>query len=107
MGAAVEIGDIKIINQCLEVQGGVVACLFSVCYSLNVYLSHYFSLFSLSHTLSFVLSLEAVKGRSPKVSPVKVVLNAPTHESAPEGQPSTSHLAVKGKNIVYVFLRAV
>lgn len=86
MGAAVEIRDIKIINQCLEVQGGVVTCLFSA--SLSMFISRSISPFFLfSHTLSLALSLEAVKGRSPDVSPVKVVLNAATHESAPQGQP--------------------
>lgn len=75
MGAAVEIRDIKIINQCLEVQGAVVTCLFSVCLSPYVHLLLCSSLFLfLTHF-------------SPDVSPVKVVLNAATHESAPQGQP--------------------
>lgn len=90
MGAAVEIRDIKIINQCLEVQEGVgVACLFSfsVCLSPSMFISLYFSLFlSLTHYVFGALSGGGVGSEPQEVSAVKVVLNAATHESAPQGR---------------------
>lgn len=89
MGAVVEIRDIKIINQCLEVQEGVVACLFSFSVSLSLYSSHaVFLSFFLSHTHCLLCSLwtTLVYDQSPEVSPVKVVLNAATHKSTPRGQ---------------------
>lgn len=90
MGAAVEIRDIKIINQCLEVRrwgGAVYWCAFFLSASLSVFTSRSTSSFlppslsslsSLSHALSAALSLEAPKGQSPQVSPAKVFLNAAT-----------------------------
>lgn len=82
-----EIRDIKIINQCLEVQGGVVACLFSFSLSLSLCSSHAtcLPLFFLSLPLSFAFSLEVLYSRSPEVSPVKWFLNAATQDSAPLG----------------------
>lgn len=83
-----EIRDIKIINQCLKVQGvWWLAFFLSVCLPLSMFISRSnSSFFFLSHTLSFVLSLEAVEVPSPEVSPVKVVLNAATHKCAPQGK---------------------
>lgn len=102
-----EIRDIKIINQCLQVQGGVVASFsflfFFMPASLTMFIPGSFSpFFCLSHISYFALSLEAVKGSEPRSQYSKSGFKCSHTRVCPTGTIPTSHLAVKVEDIVFV-----
>jgi len=98
MGAAVEIRDIKIINQCLEVQRGVVACFsLSVCLSLRLrlLLLLYFSLRLLvAHFVFCALSGGSIRSESRSQSS-KSGFKCSHTQAWPTGTIPPSHLTLK------------
>lgn len=102
MGTAVEIRDIKIINQCLEVQRGVVACFFpfSVWLFLCLHLLLYFSLFfpSIAHFVFCTFSGGSV-GSEPRS---KSGFKCSHTRGYTAGTIPPSHLALKVEDIVCV-----